>query len=65
MRFWLETAKHGLYLHPYGNLVTNERAAEWFQQRTGTSDVWLVFKLGYSEAPPLSYRRLLEDILVS
>jgi nitroreductase len=65
MRFWLETARLGLYLHPYGNLVTNPEAAAWLEKETGLQDIWLVFKLGYADEPPQSRRRLLEEILIS
>jgi nitroreductase len=65
IRFWLETAKHGLYIHPYGNLVTNPAAAKWMAETTNIKDIWLVFKIGYSEVPPKSYRRSLAEVLVS
>ena len=65
MRFWLETARLGLSLHPYGNLVTNPEAACWFAGHTGIADAWLIFKLGFSEVPPLSHRRAIADILVA
>ncbi len=64
MRFWLETARLGLYIHPYGNLVTNKAAADWLQKESGVADIWLVFKIGFSPEPPLSYRRSVEEILV-
>lgn len=64
MRFWLETARHGLYIHPYGNLVTNSRAADWCLAETGIPDIWLIFKIGYSPEPPKSFRRAVEEILV-
>lgn len=65
MRFWLEAARRGLYLHPYGNLVTNRRAADWCREETGVEDIWLVFKIGYSSEPPASYRRAAEEVLVA
>ena len=65
MRFWLETARLGLYLHPYGNLVTNAEAAAWLKSEVSLGDIWLVFKLGYADEPPQSHRRLLEEILIS
>ena len=64
MHFWLELAKRDLYLHPYGNLVTNKSAAEWCRQALGVSDIWLIFKIGFSEVPPQSYRRNVEEVLV-
>ena len=65
LRFWLEVAQLGLYLHPYGNLVTNPEAAAWLEQKTSVPKAWLVFKLGYSDEPALSYRRSLKDILIT
>jgi hypothetical protein len=64
MQFWLETARQNLYLHPYGNLVTNKRAASWLLEETGVPDIWLIFKIGYSTEPPKSYRRPVGDILL-
>jgi nitroreductase len=63
--FWLEVTRLGLYLHPYGNMVTNPEACAWLQNRTGVTKPWFVFKLGYSDAPPKSFRRNLEDVLIS
>jgi hypothetical protein len=65
MRFWLEAASRNLYIHPYGNLVTNPRAAEWCRAETGVEGIWLVFKIGHSEEPPASYRRTPEEVLVA
>lgn len=64
MQFWLETARHDLYIHPYGNLVTNEKAAAWLLDETGVPDIWLIFKIGYSDEPPKSYRRSVEEMLL-
>jgi nitroreductase len=64
MHFWLELAKRNLYLHPYGNLVTNKPAAAWCRDATSVSDIWLIFKIGFSAEPPKSYRRSVEEVLV-
>jgi hypothetical protein len=64
MHFWLELAKRDLYLHPYGNLVTNKAAAVWCRDAIGVSDIWLIFKIGFSAEPPKSYRRSVEEVLV-
>jgi hypothetical protein len=64
MRFWLETARHDLYLHPYGNLVTNDAASHWLFEETKVPDIWLIFRIGYSREPPKSYRRPVEEILL-
>lgn len=64
LRFWLELARRRLYIHPYGNLVTNHAAAEWCLKEFGVADIWLVFKIGYSREPPESFRREVGEILV-
>lgn len=64
MRFWLETSRHDLYIHPYGNLVTNPAAAQWMLAATKLPDIWLVFKIGYSDEPPKSHRRSVKEILL-
>jgi nitroreductase len=64
IRFWLETARLGLFIHPYGNLVTNPAAASWLAESTNIQGIWLIFKIGYSAIPPQSYRRPLTDALV-
>jgi len=64
MHFWLELAKRDLYIHPYGNLVTNKAAAEWCLKLLGVPQIWLMFRIGFSEAPPQSYRRTVEEVLV-
>jgi nitroreductase len=64
LRFWLELAKRDLYIHPFGNLVTNKAAAEWCRQLLGLPHIWLMFKIGYSKAPPRSYRRTIEEVLI-
>jgi hypothetical protein len=65
VRFWLETARHSLYIHPFGNLVTNRRAAARCQEKLGVENIWLVFKVGFSKEPPKSYRRSVEEVLVA
>jgi hypothetical protein len=62
LRFWLEVTALGLYFHPYGNLVTNAAAAEWTRRRIGIENSWLIFKIGYSDVPPKSLRRTVEQI---
>jgi hypothetical protein len=64
MHFWLELAKRDLYIHPYGNMVTNKSAAAWCRETVGVPHIWLLFRVGFSEAPPQSYRRSVEEVLV-
>ncbi len=64
MHFWLELTRMGLYLHPFGNLVTNTTARSEFEALTGSGDVWFVVRIGYTDEPPESYRLPLEQILI-
>ena len=65
MQFWLALTKYDLYIHPYGNMVTNKAASRWLNSETGVPDIWLIFKIGYSDEPPQSYRRSLQEILLA
>ena len=64
MRFWLETAAENIYIHPFGNLVTNRKIAESIEKSLKISDIWLIFKIGYSAEPPKSYRLPVAQILI-
>jgi hypothetical protein len=65
MQFWLEATRHGLYLHPFGNLVTNDRAACWCADTFQHQNIWFAFKIGPSHQPPQSYRHHVSQILIS
>jgi nitroreductase len=62
IRFWLEVARFGYSIHPYGNLVTHRPTAATMEALTGERDVWLVFKIGRSAEPPASRRLPLEEV---
>jgi len=64
MRFWLEAARINLYIHPFGNLVTNHKAALTLKNELKIDDIWLIFKIGYSSEPPKSRRLPVERILI-
>ncbi len=64
MRFWLELARRDLYVHPFGNMVTNRAAAEWCLEVVRVPQIWLIFRIGFSKVPPESYRRSVEEVLV-
>jgi len=64
MRFWLELARQKLFIHPFGNLVTNPQAKKRIHELTGIDEIWLVFRIGYTDVPPQSYRRSLNDVLL-
>jgi hypothetical protein len=58
LRLWLELTRHGLVLHPFGSVITNERAHDRLTERLeleeNERELWLVLRLGRSEEPPSS-----------
>ena len=68
MRFWLELTRHGLYLQPFGSVITNRRAHAQMTARLQVDerdgDVWLLLRLGYCPTPPRSLRRPRSEVLI-
>lgn len=68
-RLWLAMTQHGVYLHPFGSVVTNALAHEKFQQKINTpataQPLWLLVRMGYSQEPPRSLRLTVNDILLA
>ncbi len=68
-RLWLTMTKHGVYLHPFGSVITNAKAharlAEHFDNETREHDLWLLLRLGHSDIPPAAHRISLEELLVN
>lgn len=68
-RLWLEMTRHGVYLHPFGSVVTNPAAHQQFLAKIGSqpadAPLWLLLRLGYGTEPPRSLRLDLTDILLS
>jgi hypothetical protein len=64
MRLWLELSTRGLYLHPFGNLITNGEAKARLMNLTGIKNPWIVFRFGSSKKPPVAARLPLERILL-
>ena len=64
MAFWLEMARHGVYMQPMGSMLTNPRYAAEIARRfeVPAGDCWLVLRLGYSDEPPRAPR--LTDIVL-
>lgn len=68
-RLWLTMTKHGVYLHPFGSVITNPKAhklmADHFANPDRKHDLWLLLRLGHSDVPPAAKRLTLEQLLVS
>jgi hypothetical protein len=61
IRLWLMLTAEGVYLHPFGSVITNPKAHKEFiaavKSGEGSNMAWMLFRLGYSRTPPESYRR--------
>ena len=68
-RSWLELTKRGITLHPFGSIITNPaahaRLKEKLGPQTGAGPLWLLIRLGRSDAPPRSYRLDERAIFIS
>ncbi|OGV26771.1 MAG: hypothetical protein A3F18_02290 [Legionellales bacterium RIFCSPHIGHO2_12_FULL_37_14] len=67
-RLWLTMTKNGVYLHPFGSVITNQEAnikmTEHFKNPNREHNLWMLTRLGYGEKPPVAQRRSLDDMLV-
>lgn len=67
MRFWLELTRQGLYLQPFGSVITNPTAHALMADRLTVDErnglVWLLLRIGYCPAPPRSHRRPVDEVL--
>ena len=67
LRFWLALTAHGLYLQPFGSVITSPtshaRLAERLRVREAEREIWLLLRIGSGPRPPRSARRPLAEIL--
>lgn len=67
-RLWLTMTKYGVYLHPFGSIITNKQAhkrlSEKFNMEETKNPMWLIVRLGFSAEPPRSLRLTVADILL-
>jgi hypothetical protein len=59
---WVEMARHSVYMHPMGSMLTNPKYAAEIARRFDVTDCWLAMRVGYSAVPPRAPR--LESILL-
>jgi hypothetical protein len=67
-RLWLTMTAHGVYLHPFGSVITNVKAHarmdERFYNPKRKDPLWLLVRLGHSELPPQAHRLTVDQLLV-
>ncbi|MBY0552582.1 MAG: hypothetical protein K2W95_35195 [Candidatus Obscuribacterales bacterium] len=68
-RVWLTMTRHGVYLHPFGSVITNERSHKTMEEHFANSQrkhpLWLLVRLGHSNVPPQAMRLSVDDLIVS
>lgn len=69
MRVWLFFTESGVYLHPFGTVITNpdshaDFVAEAGIRESGNRMAWMLFRFGYSSNPPAAHRRPATSMLL-
>lgn len=69
LRIWLIMAKHKIAYHPFGSVITNEKAHEEFRKHFDIDEsnkmAWLLMRAGHTDQqPPRSERLPLEDYML-
>lgn len=59
---WLTLSGHNIFIHPFGNLVTNLSARSEVESKTGVQGMWFVCRLGYTDEPEPSNRLAISEI---
>jgi hypothetical protein len=67
-RCWLLLTREGIYIHPFGSLITNAAAYNKINQLFTLPDeekkIWMIFRAGYSKEPARSYRLDTDEIII-
>ena len=56
MRLWLSMTRHGVYMLPFGSMITNATCNRYLRERFAADDIWFVLRFGYSPVPPKAPR---------
>lgn len=68
LRFWLLLTKYNGSLHPLMSITFNPTVFEEFnsivKHNNHLGEIWFIFRIGYSDEPPRSYRIETADILI-
>lgn len=69
MRIWLFFSARGVYLHPFGTVITNPASHAEFVLEAGIHEsgnrmAWMLFRFGYSSTPPTAHRRPATSMLL-
>jgi hypothetical protein len=56
MRLWLSMTRHGVYMLPFGSMITNAPCNRYLRERFAADDIWFILRFGYSAVPPKAPR---------
>jgi hypothetical protein len=56
MRLWLSMTRHGVYMLPFGSMITNAPCKRYLSERFAAADIWFILRFGYSAVPPQAPR---------
>src|SRR5262249_484201 len=67
-RLWLTMTIHGIYLHPFGSVITNARSHQCLKDHFANTQrrhpLWLLVRLGHSDEPARALRLSLDDLII-
>ncbi|WP_210481177.1 hypothetical protein [Naasia sp. SYSU D00948] len=69
LRLWLDLTANGVYLHPFGTVITNPASHRAFAHAVSAQEgdgrmAWMLFRFGYSKRPPVAHRRPAAAMLI-
>ena len=56
MQLWLSMTRHGVYMLPFGSMITNAACNRYLRERFSAADLWFILRFGYSPVPPKAPR---------
>jgi len=56
MQLWLSMTRHGVYMLPFGSMITNSSCNRYLRERFSADDIWFILRFGYSAVPPQAPR---------
>jgi hypothetical protein len=56
MRLWLAMTEQGVYMLPFGSMITNYPCKRYLRERFAADDIWFILRFGYSRVPPRAPR---------
>jgi hypothetical protein len=56
MQLWLTMAIHGVYMLPFGSMITYAPCNAYLKSKFAADDIWFILRFGYSATPPKAPR---------